>query len=386
MFNQVLSLVLAMGMTFPVTPLINCPSSDAEVPCLPPASNRLKRSVFQFYKSFTIRYDKKLLTDFFKVLIMDRTKWLIHPVFILVISILALVTSLFLYIYWYIEISSGFKTIIERFNLDTGQFLTPHTWFVIMVLTVLVGVIIMGIFIIFVYNLKTLRLYQLQHNFINNFTHELKTPVTSLKLYLETFLKHELSREDQLKYTQYMLTDTGRLSEDINRILNLAQIESKSDTGEFVFRDLPEIIENFYQNNSHLFRNCDIRVHLPEKESFSYRIIPPLFEMLLMNLFTNAINYNNEAVQRIDITFEKQRKKLIIRFKDNGIGIDNSELKKIFKKFYQVGRSDDMSAKGSGLGLYLVDHIAKIHKGKIKAESAGTGKGSVFSLILPLRN
>ncbi len=317
---------------------------------------------------------------------MNRTKWLIHPVFILVISILALVTSLFLYIYWYIEISSGLKMIVERFNLDTRQFLTSRTWFVIMVLTVLVGVIIMGIFIIFVFNLKTLRLYQLQHNFINNFTHELKTPVTSLRLYLETFMKHELSREDQLKYTQYMLYDTDRLSEDINRILNLAQIESKSYTGEFVFRKLPETIENFCQNNSHLFGNCDIQIHPPEKEPFFYRIIPPMFEMLLMNLFTNAVKYNNAAVQRIDITFEKQHKKLIIRFKDNGIGIDNSERKKIFKKFYQVGRSDDMSSKGSGLGLYLVDHIAKIHKGKITVESAGVGRGSVFSLILPLRN
>ena len=317
---------------------------------------------------------------------MSRTKWLIHPVFILVISVLALVTSLFLYIYWYIEISSGLKTIVKRFNLDTGQFLTSHTWFVIMVLTMLVGVIIMGIFIIFVYNLKTLRLYRLQHNFINNFTHELKTPVTSLKLYLETFLKHELSREDQLKYTRYMLNDTGRLSEDINRILNLAQIESKNKTDEFVLRDLPETIAIFHRNNSHLFGNCDIRVHLPEKETFFYRIIPPMFEMLLMNLFTNAIKYNNADRRRIDVTFEKKHKKLMIRFKDNGIGIDKSERKKIFKKFYQVGRSEDMSAKGSGIGLYLVDHIAKIHKGKITVESAGLDKGSVFSLILPLRN
>ncbi len=317
---------------------------------------------------------------------MNRTKWLIHPVFILVFSILALVTSLFLYIYWYIEISSGLKLIVERFNLDTGQFLTSQTWFVIMVLTVLVGVIIMGIFIIFVYNLKNLRLYRLQHNFINNFTHELKTPVTSLKLYLETFLKHELSRENQLKYIQYMLSDVGRLSEDINRILNLAQIESKNYTGEYVFQSLPETIEKFYQNNAHLFRNCAVQIHFPEKEPYFYRFILPMFEMLLMNLFTNAIKYNNSAIPRIDITFEKQQKKLIIRFKDNGIGIDKSETKKIFKKFYQVGRADDMSAKGSGLGLYLVDQIAKTHKWKMTAESAGSSKGTIFNLVLPLRN
>lgn len=317
---------------------------------------------------------------------MNRPNWLIHPVFILVSSILALVLSLFLYIYWYIEISSGLKSIINRFNLDTGQFLTSQTWVVILVLTVLVGVIVMGIFIIFVYNLKTLRLYRLQHNFINNFTHELKTPVTSLKLYLETFLKHELSREDQLKYIQYMLSDAGRLSNDITRILNLAQIESKSYTDEYVPQNLPEIVEQFYYSNAHLFRGCDIRIHPPKKKSYFYRIIPSMFEMLLMNLFTNALKYNDSNVPRIDIDFEEHRKKLLILFKDNGIGIEKAEIKKIFKKFYQVGRSDDMSAKGSGLGLYLVDHIAKIHKGKISAHSDGPGKGAVFSLILPWRH
>jgi len=316
---------------------------------------------------------------------MNRPNWLIHPVFILVSSILALVLSLFLYIYWYIEISSGLRSIIDRFNLDTGQFLTSQTWVVILVLTVLVGVIIMGIFIIFVYNLKTLRLYRLQHNFINNFTHELKTPVTSLKLYLETFLKHELSREEQLKYTQYMLADTGRLSNDINRILNLAQIESKNYAEAFTLQNLPEAIEQFYYNNAHLFRDCDIRIQRPENRSYFYRIIPSMFEMLLMNLFTNALKYNDAAVPAIEISFHERRKKMIVRFKDNGIGIDKSELKKIFKKFYQVGHSDDMSAKGSGLGLYLVDHIAKIHKGKIVAQSDGLGKGAIFNLILPWR-
>ena len=112
---------------------------------------------------------------------MNRSRWLFHPILILIFSILALGTSLFLYIYWYIEASTGLKSIVERFNLDAGQVLESQTWVVILVLSILVGIIFMGIFIIFVYNLKTLQLYRLQHNFINSFTHELKTPVTALK-------------------------------------------------------------------------------------------------------------------------------------------------------------------------------------------------------------
>ena len=113
---------------------------------------------------------------------MTQLKWLIHPIMIFIFSIITVAMSLVLYIYWYVEISSGLKGVIEKANLDPGQVLAPQTWVVILILSILVGIILMGIFIIFVYNQKTLQLYRLQRSFINNFTHELKTPVTSLKL------------------------------------------------------------------------------------------------------------------------------------------------------------------------------------------------------------
>jgi len=317
---------------------------------------------------------------------MNQLKWIFHPILILVFSIVALGTSLSLYIYWYIEVSTGLKAVIEKFNLDSGQFLESHTWVVILVLSILVGIILMGIFIIFVYNQKTFQLYRLQRNFINNFTHELKTPVTSLKLYLETFIKYELSRDNQLKYINYMIQDVDRLSGNINRILNLARIESKSYGDDFVTCDLVYTVERFYKNNIQLFRDCEININNTSNRSFSYRIIPSLFEMLLMNLLTNAIKYNESHVPRVDITFEPGKEELLLRFEDNGIGIEKPEIKKIFRKFYQIGNSDNMSARGSGLGLYLVDSIARIHKGRVKAESKGDGKGSIFTLILPFEN
>ena len=250
---------------------------------------------------------------------MNRTKWFFHPIFIFILSIVALVTSLFLYIYWYVEVSTGLKSVVNKFNLDSSQVLEPQTWIVIIVLSILVGIILMGIFIIFVYNQKTLQLYRLQHNFINNFTHELKTPVTSLKLFLQTFSKHELSRNDQLKYIQYMITDVSRLSDHINRILNLARIESKSYKKKFIMSDPVEVIEQFYKNNDHLFKGCKITIHTPP-DPLLYSINQPLFEMLLMNLLTNAIKYNESKVPMVDIAFEMQNRKLLISFKDNGIG------------------------------------------------------------------
>jgi signal transduction histidine kinase len=146
-----------------------------------------------------------------------------------------------------------------------------------------------------------------------------------------------------------------------------------------------EVINRFLDKNAHHFQKGEITVANPSGRAYPYRINPSLFDMLLMNLLTNAVKYNHAQPPEVEISFEVQGKKLYIHFKDNGIGIDKSQKKKIFRKFYQAGKSDDMSARGSGLGLYLVDHIAKIHKGKIQVSSQGLGKGSTFTLTLPLR-
>ena len=272
--------------------------------------------------------------------------------------------------------------VVKRFNLDTEKILTYETWVVILVLSVLVGLILVGIFIIFVYAQKTVQLFRLQQNFISNFTHELRTPVTSLKLYLETFLKHELPREDRNKYINYMLRDAQRLSENINRILNIAKLESKSYKDEFADSELSGLIQRFCNDNRYLFPNCRIQID-ENKNLYPFRVNQSLFEMLLINLLANAFKYNKSPVPEVRIHFETLRKKMKICFEDNGIGLAKSELKKIFRKFYQVGSSEDMSAKGSGLGLYLAYHVARVHNGKIFAESKGLGKGAVFTLMLP---
>jgi signal transduction histidine kinase len=315
---------------------------------------------------------------------MKKAKWFIHPIFVFVLSTIALACSLFLYIYWYVGISAGLKSLASRYQLDPNQFFEASPWVVILVLSLLVGVILAGILIIFIYNLKTLQLYRLQQTFISNFTHELKTPVTSLKLYLETFTKYEIPRYDQLKYISFMLQDVERLSNNINSILNLARIESKVYEGEFTNVDLVDLVQEFLESNRHIFRECDIHVENPSGKKFNQPVIVSLFEMLLMNILTNAKKYNNSGGPIIHIIFEEDQNVLLIRFRDNGIGVEKGERKKIFKKFYQGRNHDEHTVVGgSGIGLYLAQQIAKLHRGTLTADSEGAGKGSVFTLALP---
>ena len=312
-----------------------------------------------------------------------RYKWLPHPTVLFLFSMAALTITLFLCIFWYIEVKSGLEELLGRLNLDPLEVFQSRTWIVIVVLSLIGSVVLAGIFMIFVYYQKVLQLYSHQQNFINNFTHELKTPVTSLKLYLETFLKYDLTREDQHKYLRYMLSDVSRLSENINGILDLARLESDEYDGEFVPMDIVAVTKGFLKGNDHIFTTADISIEDTLTKPAKLKLDMLLYEMLLMNILTNAIKYNNSSQCRIGILFSRIGKNVCINFRDNGIGIEKKEESSIFRKFHQAGSSGKMASGGSGLGLYLVNIIARLHGGTVFAKSHGIGNGCEFILTLP---
>lgn len=321
---------------------------------------------------------------------MLKIKLMPNAIFIFIFSLVALLSSFVLYIYWYIEISSGLNDVVLKFDIDPRQVFESQPAVVVVVLSLLAGLIFTGLSMTFIYNLKMQQLYRLQNNFINNFTHELKTPVTSLKLYLETFQRHELSREEQNKCVDFMLQDVHRLSGNISNILDLGRIESRHFQGEFVELDLITFVTNFYQKNAYLFQGASINVDLSrvkegsaERGRYIVSMNESLFEMLLINLATNAVKYNESATPALVISFTRNEKNISMQFSDNGIGIDRKHSKKIFKKFYQTARSNLRSTEGSGIGLYLVQNIIQAHKGKIKVTSSGRGKGATFIVTMP---
>ena len=219
----------------------------------------------------------------------------------------------------------------------------------------------------------------MQQNYINGFTHELKTPIASLQLFLNTFQKHELSREEQLKYIGYMLNDTQRLADNVDEILNLAKLEDKRYDFNPSYIDLKREISTCVKVNLHQFETMVIT--LTGEDSYFTSIDLNLFKLVVMNLIVNAYNHNDKPAKELEIFFSKSNKKVEILFKDNGNGIDESQFKKVFKKFYQVGKS----VKGSGLGLYLVHVVTKALNGSITITESKVGVGTTFSLMLPIK-
>ncbi|MCG8616582.1 MAG: HAMP domain-containing histidine kinase [Desulfobacterales bacterium] len=317
--------------------------------------------------------------------ILNPSRWYLHPVFIFGCSIFALAVFLVLIVGLYMEIRSALEIIILKFHIDPQSIFPSKTEMTILALSLLIVVVMAGLFLAFIYYQKTMNLFRLQHNFIYNFTHELKTPVTSLRIYLETFIRHPLEPGDVKKYSENMLKDVARLTENIDRILNLARIESQN-FGSKVTRDsLVTLVEEFCNKNASMFRNLNIRIQNPSGGRFEYPVNLFLFEILLMNIVSNAIKYNESDTPELTIEFKSFLQKVTIEFVDNGIGVDRGEAKKIFRKFYQAADRENTSGStnGSGLGLYLVSSIAMIHGWRASVSSEGKGKGAKFTITIP---
>ena len=314
---------------------------------------------------------------------LNPTRWYLHPVFIFACSIFALATFLVIVVNWYMEITFALEVVILKFNIDPKMIFPSKTGMTLLALSALIAVVLIGILLAFIYYQKTVNMFRLQHNFIYNFTHELKTPVTSLRLYLETFVRHPLSEADIKKYSANMLEDVNRLTDNINSILNLARIESQNFGSEIIRKDLTVLIEEFCCKNASLFRNLDISIKNLSSGPLEYPVNLFLFEMLLMNLVSNAIKYNESDKPVLIIRLKNHIQKVTLEFIDNGIGVDKKEARKIFRKFYQGGRDSKNDVSGSGLGLYLVASIAMIHGWRASVTSKGLGMGSTFTITIP---
>lgn len=216
--------------------------------------------------------------------------------------------------------------------------------------------------------------------------HELRSPLTSISGFSELLLDDDLTREQGEEYARIILTEASRLSELINKFLDISRIESGRIQPKKGQVDLNETIQMVIGNNSYLATRKSIAVEVHEApEQAKVYADGGMMEQVFLNLFSNAIKYSPENT-RIDIVIKNSRQNVYVEVHDQGYGIPREAIPNIFDKFYRVTDDENVREEtGSGLGLSLVKQIIDMHGGHLEVDSE-VNKGSVFSVILPELN
>ena len=312
---------------------------------------------------------------------MKRSNTLFAHITIFVITQLLWLCLLGLWIYWYVSNYIIFEKVGDQLSPQILYDGTNVFAFVGgIVLLVVISFSLSFIFRQLNVQLKMTRMYD---NFIATITHELKSPLSSIQLYLETLSTRNVQQEKREEFYKLMMKDANRLKKLMDSILEIAALEQKRLDHNYTVCDSDKTLRQ-------IIRASEDQLNLLPQ---SYTISGVLNSLTLIdktamgividNLFDNAIKYTNGPF-KINITFKQLEKKIIIEFSDNGIGLPLNEQKKIFNKFYRVADKNSPTVKGTGLGLYWVREIIKSHKGKIYVTSEGTNKGSTFKIELPV--
>ncbi len=246
--------------------------------------------------------------------------------------------------------------------------------------------IIVGLVLNTTFLIREIRRNEQHDAFINAVTHELKTPLASIRLYLETLKTRKLDEAQRENFYDIMLADSDRLLQTVEQVLRAGQASQKRRRLSPTIIDLGDIVRECLE----LTR---VRYNL-EPESLSLneslngdraRVAGDADELraAVSNLLDNAIKYSDQDVHISVEVAALDEKRVAVRIADRGIGIPPGQLKRIFKRFYRAPGLFMARVKGTGLGLYIVHSIVERHGGRVFAESAGVGQGSTFTIQLP---
>jgi two-component system, OmpR family, phosphate regulon sensor histidine kinase PhoR len=227
------------------------------------------------------------------------------------------------------------------------------------------------------------RLEQLRKDFVANVSHELKTPITSIRGFAETLLDGAMNdRKTCEEFLQIIHEESLRLQRLIRDLLDLSRIESKQvhlKTEEISVESLIHSAQKMVKDQVHM-KGQTLTVDIPEP--FSVEVDPDRFRQILLNLLTNAIHYT-PAGGNITVAARRRESDWQLIVKDSGIGIPEKDLPRIFERFYRVDKARARNSGGTGLGLAIVKHLVEVHQGEIQVESK-VGQGTSFILTFPL--
>lgn len=260
---------------------------------------------------------------------------------------------------------------------------TPaYMWTVLTVGTIFLVVLLLGVVMYLLISVKEINLNQRQSNFIDSVTHELKSPIASLKLYLQTLARRSVPEAEQAEFHKFMLDDLERLDGLINHLLDAARAEKGPTDAEAVDVELDVVLQNCAKTVCQRYR-------VPE-DTIALHLAPAVMrarlidvEMVFRNLLDNALKYGGEQPHVEVDSWLNGRGTVITRVADNGPGIPAKLRRKIFGRFVRLGNELERSQTGTGLGLFIVRTLVRRMKGRISVRSRGSQPGTVFEVELP---
>lgn len=286
-----------------------------------------------------------------------------------------------LWIYWYVSNYLIFKQVGDEIS---PEILLDNQNVAIFVGGIILIVGIASIMSVFFRNLTVqIKLTSLYDNFIANITHELKSPLSSIQLYLETLHSRNVPVEKQREFYSIMLGDASRLNKLINSILEISRLEQKNILHDYQIFDADEIICNLINESKSHFRLNDESLRIEGKINAKCVVDKDAMQIVFDNLTDNAIKYSGGVVSML-IRLSSDDIKISIEFIDKGIGIEQKDQKSVFLKFQRISNVYSPNVKGTGLGLYWVKEIIKFHRGRIFLFSEGVNKGTTIKIELPV--
>jgi len=309
---------------------------------------------------------------------MKLFKKIFSPLFAFIGIQLVWVLVVFFWIYWFIGRNNEFRELAERYKPGLAGH-SPN-WFVLVQGLVLLLMILVGVYVIFLYWRRQSDLYRRQKNAISQITHELKSPLASIQLHLETIRLRKLPPDKLDRFIGTMLTDIERLNSLISNLLTAAKLEQRRRPKHRQVIDFSAFVLNFMERKRKKLPDGGI-ISVKVEEGIPASVNEEDMETVLRNLFENSLLYSH-ASPEITVRLWKEGKYCHLAFQDTGKGLEPREIKKIFQMFYRV-RHPGESIRGSGLGLYIVKSIVGEHGGKVTVTSEGAGKGSTFHIFIP---
>jgi two-component system, OmpR family, phosphate regulon sensor histidine kinase PhoR len=312
---------------------------------------------------------------------MKRPRSYVYHILIFILAQIAWLSLLGIWIYWYVSNYIIFSEVGDNLS---AQIMSEGRNVLVLVSGLVLLIVVSLVMSLQFYRLNMqYNLTKHYDNFIANVTHELKSPLASIQLALETMQFHDLKASKQKEFISMMLKDTQRLNNLINAILEISAMEQKKIAHDFRIYSIDPLIRELVQECREQFNLAEDSIRIHGGSSCRCVADRNAIKIVLDNLIDNAMKYSYGPVE---ITIHMACKLKIFRldFNDRGIGISNANQKKIFEKFYRIQSKKSPNVKGTGLGLYWVREIIHIHGGDITVSSRGAQPGTTFHIELPI--